>query len=252
MTTTLSRSVAGTDPGPSRKATVMARPLLHRAAPLAGLALALLGTAAACGTPVAAPTRTIPAACQPAENVAATAPPGTDATGSTVPPTTDAAGSTLPPATIAKPSVSMPKAPVTELQKTDVKVGDGTEVKAGDTVKVNYVGWSCSTGKQFDSSFDRGEPAEFALDQVIKGWGEGMVGMKVGGQRILIIPGELAYGANPPQGSGIAKGETLAFVIDLLETKPTPATTTTEAPTTTVAPSTTAAPTGTAPATSAP
>lgn len=214
----------------------MARLLRHRAASLAGVALALVGGAAACGSPVAAPTRTIPAACVSAENVPVTAPPATDSAGSTVPPATDPAGSTLPPATITTPTVSMPPTPATELQKIDVRVGDGTEVKAGDTVKVNYIGWSCSTGKQFDSSFDRGEPIEFALDEVIKGWGEGMVGMKVGGERVLIIPPDLAYGANPPQGSTIAKGETLAFVIELIETKPTPATTTTGAPTTTVAP----------------
>jgi peptidylprolyl isomerase len=228
----------------------MARLVRHRALPLVGLALALLGTAA-CGSPVAAPIRTIPAQCLPAEQVAATAPPGTGPDGSALPPTTDAAGSTLPPATIAKPTLTMPPAPVTDLQKTDIKVGDGTEVKEGDTVKVNYVGWSCSTGKQFDSSFDRGEPVSFALDQVIKGWGQGMVGMKVGGERVLIIPGSLGYGASPPQGSNIAPGETLAFVIDLLETGPTPVTTTTEAPTTTAAPTgtdvttTTAAPSGT-------
>lgn len=191
----------------------------------------ILGGTAACGSPVATPTRTIPAACQPPEQVTATAPPGTDET-----------GSTLTPATIAKPSVSMPPAPVKELQQTDVKVGDGAEVKAGDTVTVNYVGWSCSTGKQFDSSFDRGEPATFALDQVIKGWGQGMVGMKVGGERVLIIPPDLAYGASPPQGSGIATNETLAFVIDLENTVPTPATTTTAAPTGTDVTTTTAAP----------
>jgi peptidylprolyl isomerase len=210
----------------------MARLVRHRALPLLGATLALVGAAAACGSPVAAPTRTIPAACLAAENVVVTAPPSTDTAGSTVPPATDAVGSTLPPATIAKPTLSMPPAPVTELQKIDVKVGDGAEVKVGDTVNVDYVGWSCSTGKQFDASFDRGEPVDFALDQVIKGWGEGLIGMKVGGQRVLIIPGSLAYNAEnpPPKGSGIALNDTLAFVVDLHSTGPTP-TTTTAAPT---------------------
>ena len=91
--------------------------------------------------------------------------------------------------------------PPTTLVKQDLVVGTGAEVQAGDTVTVNYIGVSCSTGKIFDSSYTRGQPATFSLDQVIPGWTQGIPGMKVGGQRLLGIPSDLAYGA---QGSPAA------------------------------------------------
>jgi peptidylprolyl isomerase len=78
--------------------------------------------------------------------------------------------------------------PPTELVKQDLTVGTGAEVQAGDTVTVNYIGVSCSTGKIFDSSYSRGQPATFSLDQVIPGWTQGIPGMKVGGSRLLGIP----------------------------------------------------------------
>ena len=80
----------------------------------------------------------------------------------------------------------------------------------------DYIGVSCSTGKIFDSSYQRGNPADFSLSEVIKGWQDGMVGMKVGGQRLLGIPPELAYGSNPPPTSGIAPDETLWFVVNVI------------------------------------
>jgi peptidylprolyl isomerase len=116
-----------------------------------------------------------------------------------------------------KPAVDVPIGPPpTGLVSVDVKVGDGAEATPGATVKVHYVGVSCSTGEEFDSSWDRGEPISFPLDGVIAGWTEGIPGMKVGGRRQLVIPPDLAYGNRPPSGSGIAPGETLIFVVDLV------------------------------------
>jgi peptidylprolyl isomerase len=104
--------------------------------------------------------------------------------------------------------------PPTALVSEDLKVGDGAVVTAANTLSVNYIGVSCSTGKIFDSSYSRGQPASFPLANVIKGWQQGIPGMKVGGQRLLGIPPVLAYGTNPPPG--IAPDETLWFVVDVL------------------------------------
>jgi peptidylprolyl isomerase len=209
---------------------------------LSACSVALVAGIVACGSGFTQPSGTIPVECVAAQNVPGTLPPGTDA-----------AGSTLAPSTIDKPTISIPVGPLpAELKIHDVKVGDGAEVKAGDQVTVNYVGIACTTGKEFDSSYEKGQPATFPLGQVIQGWGEGMVGMKVGGRRELTIPGDKAYNDKtpPPSGAGIGRFEPLFFVIDLIKTEPPPPTTTTAAPTT-VAP-TTAAPTTAAPAGSAP
>jgi peptidylprolyl isomerase len=120
--------------------------------------------------------------------------------------------------TSKKPEVTVPPGdPPTALQSTDIVVGDGAEAKAGDTVAVQYVGVSQSTGEEFDASWDRGEPFEFQLGTgaVISGWDQGVEGMRVGGRRQLVIPPDLAYGeqGQPPT---IAPNETLVFVIDLL------------------------------------
>jgi FKBP-type peptidyl-prolyl cis-trans isomerase len=105
------------------------------------------------------------------------------------------------------------------LQYWDIKEGLGTPAKAGDHVKVHYTGW-LTTGKKFDSSVDAHQPYEFALGQgeVIKGWDEGVAGMKVGGKRQLRIPPELAYGeaGHPPQ---IPQNATLIFDVQLLAIK---------------------------------
>jgi peptidylprolyl isomerase len=89
-----------------------------------------------------------------------------------------------------------------------------------DTVTVNYIGVSCSTGKIFDSSYSRNQPATFPLSGVIKGWTDGIPNMKVGGQRLLGIPPDQGYGSQgqPPT---IAPNETLWFVVEVLDTKPT-------------------------------
>src|SRR5581483_6062955 len=105
------------------------------------------------------------------------------------------------------------------LMYIDETVGTGPEAKSGDTVDVHYTGW-LTNGKKFDSSKDRGKPFSFRLGagMVIKGWDEGVAGMKVGGKRTLIIPPELGYG---PRGAGgvIPPNATLKFEVELLDVK---------------------------------
>lgn len=108
-----------------------------------------------------------------------------------------------------------PVSDVTELKKIDTVVGTGEEVKPGDTVTVDYTGAVAATGIIFQSSLDSGQPISFPLSSVIKGWTDGVPGMKVGGTRRLIIPADQAYGANPPAGSGIPANAPLVFDITL-------------------------------------
>ena len=119
--------------------------------------------------------------------------------------------------TKTKPKIPKPSGtPPANLIFDDVVPGSGTAAKTGDKVAVDYVGVSWSTGKEFDSSWKRKQTFPFTLGQgaVIRGWDQGVVGMKVGGRRMLVIPPDLAYGANgsPPS---IGPNETLVFVIDL-------------------------------------
>lgn len=104
---------------------------------------------------------------------------------------------------------------VSSLQKVDLTEGSGAEVKPGDTVTVDYTGAVAATGIIFQSSLDSGQPVSFGLNQVIKGWTDGVPGMKVGGTRRLLIPADQAYGANPPAGSGIPANAPLVFDITL-------------------------------------
>jgi peptidylprolyl isomerase len=115
-----------------------------------------------------------------------------------------------------KPKLSATDA-VDELKIDDEVVGTGDEVTPGATVTAHYVGVSASSGVQFDASWDRGAPISFPLDGVIRGWSEGLVGMRVGGRRTLVIPGDMAYGPSPPPGAGIAPNETLVFTVDLVD-----------------------------------
>jgi FKBP-type peptidyl-prolyl cis-trans isomerase len=103
------------------------------------------------------------------------------------------------------------------LKYVELKEGTGTAAKKGDTVEVHYTGW-LKDGKKFDSSVDRGQPFSFPLGagRVIKGWDEGVAGMKVGGKRKLIIPSELAYGKRGA-GNAIPPDAELTFEVELLK-----------------------------------
>ena len=117
-----------------------------------------------------------------------------------------------------KPSVDIPAgAPPTDLVREDLVVGTGAEATAGKTVEVHYVGVAWSTKKQFDASWDRGETFDFPLGKgrVIRGWDEGVAGMKVGGRRRLTIPPAMGYGARGA-GGAIGPNETLVFIVDLI------------------------------------
>jgi peptidylprolyl isomerase len=156
--------------------------------------------------------------------------------------TTSSTGTSLLPSAAGKPCVAMtgtppkgaPSVPVevgkppTKLVIKDLKEGTGKAIVAADTTSINYVGVACSTGKIFDSSYSRNAPFVTPLDasaQVIDGWKQGIPGMKIGGERLLGIPASLAYGANPPEGSGIAPDETLWFVVQPVSSVPTTSTT---------------------------
>jgi peptidylprolyl isomerase len=120
-----------------------------------------------------------------------------------------------------KPEIDFPDGPPpTDLEVTDVTPGEGAEARAGSTVSVHYVGISHSTGEQFDASYDRGSPLQFRLGvgQVISGWDSGVQGMRVGGRRRLVIPPHLAYG-DRGAGGVIQPGETLIFVVDLVDVR---------------------------------
>ncbi len=110
-----------------------------------------------------------------------------------------------------------PTSSIPALKTVDIKVGKGDAASAKSTVTVNYTGAVAATGIIFQSSLDSGQPATFPLNQVIKGWSEGIPGMKAGGVRRLLIPAALAYGANPPQGSGIPANADLVFDVTLIK-----------------------------------
>ena len=117
-----------------------------------------------------------------------------------------------------KPEIDFPEGPPpTDLEVTDLSVGDGAEATSGSTVSVHYVGVAHSSGEEFDASYNRGAPLDFRLGvgQVIAGWDQGVEGMKVGGRRRLVIPPQLGYG-DRGAGGVIKPGETLIFVVDLL------------------------------------
>ena len=118
-----------------------------------------------------------------------------------------------------KPEIDFPDfAPPTDLQVTEITEGEGAEATAGSAVSVHYVGVAHSTGEEFDASYNRGTPLQFRLGvgQVIAGWDQGVQGMKVGGRRQLVIPPHLGYG-DRGAGGAIKPGETLIFVVDLID-----------------------------------
>jgi FKBP-type peptidyl-prolyl cis-trans isomerase len=136
-------------------------------------------------------------------------------------PATDASAPSEPvaDATAATGTATMP------MQKIELAPGAGAEIKSGQTALVHYTGWLYDAaapenkGKKFDSSVDRNEPFEFPVGEgmVIKGWDEGVVGMKVGGKRRLVIPPEMGYGARGAGGGLIPGGATLVFDVELVE-----------------------------------
>ncbi len=122
----------------------------------------------------------------------------------------------------SKPTITIPAGdPPADLLIEDDVVGDGTEATVGSTVVVHYCGVAWSSGQQFDASWDRNDPFDFPLGagHVIQGWDQGVAGMKVGGRRTLTIPAHLGYGSRGA-GGAIKGGETLVFVVDLLEVLP--------------------------------
>ena len=121
--------------------------------------------------------------------------------------------------TLERPQIDKPEGDIPfELGIDDLVVGDGAEAAAGSKVSVHYVGVSFLTGAEFDASWNRGQAFQFRLGkgQVIRGWDDGVQGMRVGGRRKLTIPSALAYGARGA-GNVIKPNEPLVFVVDLLE-----------------------------------
>jgi peptidylprolyl isomerase len=117
-----------------------------------------------------------------------------------------------------KPQIEIPDhAPSYQLELEDLEVGEGDEATPGSIVEVHYAGVEWSTGNEFDASWNRGETFKFGLGkgQVIKGWDEGVAGMKVGGRRRITIPPDKAYGKRGA-GGVIGPDETLVFVVDLV------------------------------------
>lgn len=179
----------------------------------------MIVTAFAAGTLAAGCSATSSTSAASSASAAGSSPStGSSASGSS--PSTGSSSSTTLPAAIAKePTITVPPQPLpTTLQVKDLVVGSGPPAKAGDTLTVNYVGASAATGKVFDASWTDGHgPFTFTLGagQVIPGWDQGLVGMRAGGRRQLIIPPNLAYGA---QGNGpIPPNDTLVFVVDLIK-----------------------------------
>lgn len=163
----------------------------------------------------AADTQAAPAATQDAPAPTTEAPPAAPQ------PKTGGAAAKLKISTDTKtkPKVPKPKGEApTALSVNDVVKGTGPAVKAGEQISVQYVGVGFPDGKQFDASWDNGEPFPFLLGggMVIPGWDQGIIGMRKGGRRTLVIPPDLAYG---PQGSppAIGPNEPLVFVVDLVD-----------------------------------
>jgi len=120
-----------------------------------------------------------------------------------------------------KPEIEFPDGPPpSDLEVTEVNEGAGKQATSGSTVSVHYVGVAHSTGEEFDASYNRGAPLDFRLGvgQVISGWDQGVEGMKVGGRRKLVIPPHLGYG-DRGAGAVIKPGETLIFVVDLVDVR---------------------------------
>ncbi|GAB2453810.1 FKBP-type peptidyl-prolyl cis-trans isomerase [Streptomyces incanus] len=115
------------------------------------------------------------------------------------------------------PSIEVPDvAPPKKLVSRYILEGDGEEVGADNSVLVQYKGVLWDGGKEFDSTYGRGQLTSFSLQQVVKGWAQGLTGKKVGSRVLIVIPPELGYGDTPPEGSDIKKDSTLVFSVDIL------------------------------------
>ena len=167
------------------------------------------------------------AACGSSSKPQASSTTTTSIAGISVPPASSGSGTTTAacvglkdPLPQGAPAWDLKPGPApTTLGIQDLKVGTGPTVAKGATVTANYIGVACSTGKIFDSSYAHGQAIQFPLSGVIPGWTNGIPGMKVGGVRVLSIPADQAYGANPPQGSGIAPNEPLIFLVEITATQ---------------------------------
>jgi peptidylprolyl isomerase len=176
-----------------------------------GLLASLTGCSQSDNTPATSQTS------QPAQNPAPAAAPN----GMGPQPQASADPTKVPDTTTIDGKTVMLKSMPDGLKYYDIKIGTGPNPKIGQTVSVQYTG-TLVDGTKFDSSYDHGgQPIDFAIGvgQVIKGWDEGVPPMKVGGKRRLVIPGNLAYGENPPPGSPIPPNATLVFDIELVGVK---------------------------------
>ncbi|MFC4467255.1 FKBP-type peptidyl-prolyl cis-trans isomerase [Streptomyces xiangluensis] len=115
------------------------------------------------------------------------------------------------------PSIEVPKGDApTKLVANYILEGDGEEVAASDSVLVQYKGVLWADGKEFDSTYSRQQLTSFSLQQVVKGWAQGLTGKKVGSRVLIVVPPKLGYGDSPPQGSTIKKDSVLVFTVDIL------------------------------------
>ncbi|MGA2013611.1 MAG: FKBP-type peptidyl-prolyl cis-trans isomerase [Solirubrobacteraceae bacterium] len=186
---------------------------MRKTSTLTCAAVALACALAGCGTSTAPGVQLAPSAGSTAAAITTVTATSTTATSTTAASTTTGA---LPAALNTKPSVPIPKgAPPSKLVIKDLIKGTGAAATASSTVTVQYVGVLYKNGKQFDASWNdgAGKPVSFPLTGVIKGWTEGIPGMRIGGRRELIIPPSLGYGATAQ--AKIPANSTLVFVIDL-------------------------------------
>ncbi len=200
---------------------------LHRIA-AATCIVVLAASLAACGSSTTSATsRSHPAGTTgaPAHGSSTTTAPASGSNGAASAIASIPAAETSPAGVFGtEPTVTVPSGPPpTRLESANLIAGTGATAEVGDTLTVQYVGVDYATGKPFGASWGSGGgPFSFTLStrSVIPGWVEGVVGMKVGGRRELIIPPRLGYGTAPPAGSPITSNETLVFVIDLLKVAP--------------------------------
>ena len=200
-------------------AAMSSRERTRRVSGLAGVGAVGMFLAGACssGTSLSTTSTTVPAAAE--STTSSTTIPSAGSTSGVAAAAPIPADQVSTPGTFGKrPAVKVPSgSPPSQLESSDLIVGTGATAQSGQTVTVQYDGYSWTTKKEFDASWNRGQTFNFPLGQgqVIQGWDQGVAGMKVGGRRELIIPPSLAYGAQTPTPA-IAANDTLIFVVDLV------------------------------------